>query len=49
MCQDLLRKTTLGAKYILDQTSYICAGGEKGKGLCHDSCNLFTAIDAITM
>lgn len=33
MCQDLLRKTVLGPKYILDTSSFICAGGETGKGL----------------
>ena len=31
-CQNFLRKTALGAKFILDVSSFICAGGEKGKG-----------------
>lgn len=31
-CEGLLRKTVLGPKFILDPVSFICAGGEKGKG-----------------
>lgn len=31
-CQNLLRKTLLGPKYVLDSKSFICAGAEKGKG-----------------
>jgi secreted trypsin-like serine protease len=33
-CQDQLRKTVLGPKFILDQQSFICAGGEAGKDAC---------------
>ncbi|XP_017071439.1 phenoloxidase-activating factor 2 [Drosophila eugracilis] len=32
-CQDMLRKTTLGAQYEL-HSSLMCAGGEKGKDAC---------------
>ena len=33
-CQDQLRKTILGPKYVLDRESFICAGGEKGSDAC---------------
>lgn len=32
VCQDQLRKTKLGSKFVLDQKSFICAGGEANKG-----------------
>jgi hypothetical protein len=31
-CQNQLRATRLGANFGLDSTSFICAGGEAGKG-----------------
>lgn len=31
-CQNLLRSTRLGQNFILDQNSFLCAGGELGKG-----------------
>lgn len=31
-CQNLLRATRLGANFALDSTSFMCAGGEAGKG-----------------
>lgn len=31
-CQNLLRQTPLGSRYHLDASSFICAGGERGKG-----------------
>lgn len=31
-CQNLLRATRLGANFALDSTSFMCAGGENGKG-----------------
>ncbi|KAG5667070.1 hypothetical protein PVAND_015070 [Polypedilum vanderplanki] len=30
-CQNLLRKTALGANFVLDNSSFVCAGGEVGK------------------
>lgn len=32
-CQTQLRATRLGANFALDTTSFMCAGGESGKGL----------------
>lgn len=31
-CQTLLRSTRLGANFVLDPISFLCAGGESGKG-----------------
>lgn len=31
-CQTQLRATRLGANFVLDFTSFVCAGGETGKG-----------------
>lgn len=33
-CQNQLRATRLGANFALDFTSFVCAGGEPGKGEC---------------
>ncbi|CAG9811514.1 unnamed protein product [Chironomus riparius] len=33
-CQNLLRSTRLGQNFILDQSSFLCAGGELGKDAC---------------
>ncbi|XP_070508810.1 inactive CLIP domain-containing serine protease A3-like [Chironomus tepperi] len=33
-CQNLLRSTRLGQSFILDNTAFICAGGENGKDAC---------------
>lgn len=33
-CERLLRATRLGANFMLDKSSFICAGGEKGKDAC---------------
>ncbi|CAG9811320.1 unnamed protein product [Chironomus riparius] len=33
-CQNLLRSTRLGQNFILDQNSFLCAGGELGKDAC---------------
>lgn len=31
-CQNFLRSTRLGSSFTLDTTSFMCAGGEAGKG-----------------
>lgn len=31
-CQSHLRATRLGANFVLDAVSFMCAGGESGKG-----------------
>lgn len=31
-CQNQLRTTRLGLNFVLDSTSFVCAGGEAGKG-----------------
>lgn len=33
-CQTALRKTRLGSRFILNNLSFICAGGENGKDAC---------------
>lgn len=33
-CQSSLAATRLGASFLLDTTSFICAGGEYGKDAC---------------
>lgn len=33
-CQTALRRTRLGAGFVLDNASFICAGGEAGKDAC---------------
>lgn len=33
-CQDALRKHVGDPQFLLDQKSFLCAGGEMGKGLC---------------
>ncbi|XP_073824709.1 inactive CLIP domain-containing serine protease A3 [Musca autumnalis] len=33
-CQTALRQTRLGASFVLDNASFICAGGEAGKDAC---------------
>lgn len=33
-CQTSLRATRLGASFVLDSSSFICAGGEPGKDAC---------------
>lgn len=33
-CQAALRQTRLGATFVLDNASFICAGGEAGKDAC---------------
>lgn len=33
-CQNQLRSTRLGPNFVLDTTSFICAGGEAGKDAC---------------
>lgn len=33
-CQNKLRQTSLGRRFVLDQRSFICAGGEVGKDAC---------------
>ncbi|KFB38434.1 AGAP012591-PA-like protein [Anopheles sinensis] len=33
-CQNALRTTRLGSSFVLDPTSFICAGGELGKDAC---------------
>lgn len=35
ICQEQLRKTNLGPKFVLDPQSFICAGGEKGNDACN--------------
>lgn len=34
VCQTALRKTRLGASFVLNKSSFICAGGEAGKDAC---------------
>jgi len=34
-CEQRLRLTKLGQTYNLSRTSFVCAGGEKGKGTCN--------------
>lgn len=34
LCQEALRKNVGNPEFFLDQTSFICAGGDAGKGLC---------------
>lgn len=31
-CQNQLRATRLGLNFVLDPSSFMCAGGEEGKG-----------------
>lgn len=31
-CQNQLKATRLGLNFVLDSTSFVCAGGEEGKG-----------------
>jgi len=33
-CQDALRRHVGNAQFLLDQKSFVCAGGDTGKGLC---------------
>ena len=33
-CENQLKQTRLGAAFILDRNSFICAGGEQGKDAC---------------
>lgn len=33
-CQSMLQQTRLGTAFTLDQTSFMCAGGESGKDAC---------------
>ncbi|XP_021966842.1 phenoloxidase-activating factor 2 [Folsomia candida] len=34
VCQDALRKNVGDPQFLLDQKSFLCAGGDHGKGLC---------------
>lgn len=38
-CQAALRQTRLGATFVLDNASFVCAGGEAGKDACTVSVN----------
>jgi hypothetical protein len=33
-CQNRLRQTRLGANYMINKNSFLCAGGESGKDAC---------------
>jgi hypothetical protein len=33
-CQEVLRRNVGDSQFILDKRSFVCAGGEPGKGLC---------------
>lgn len=37
ICQDALRRNVGNPEFFLDQTSFVCAGGDAGKGLCRVS------------
>lgn len=39
-CQTSLAATRLGASFLFDTTSFICAGGEAGKDACTVSCKI---------
>lgn len=34
VCENLLKQTRLGAAFILNRNSFMCAGGEPGKDAC---------------
>ncbi|ODN06490.1 Chymotrypsin-like protease CTRL-1 [Orchesella cincta] len=34
VCQEALRRNVGNPEFFLDQTSFVCAGGDSGKGLC---------------
>lgn len=43
-CQNQLRATRLGSNFALDFTSFVCAGGEPGKGERATICRLKTIL-----